>query len=61
VKVGDLVRLQPNFRRAFLKTQPSSDLCIVTRISIFGSIDVMLADNQVVVGVSRGYLEVISE
>ena len=61
--VGDVVRLRPNYRWMVNKNpmRPSPELGIVTRVNRIGNIDIMLSDDQVLVGVMLGNVEKVNE
>ena len=59
MKVGDLVRLRPNFRKDFLPNLPEHGL--VTHVNRIGNISILLSDNQTLDGVFLGNVEKINE
>ena len=59
MEVGDIVRLRPNFRKAFDPLVPECGL--VTRVNGIGNIDIMLSDELILVGVMLGNVEKINE
>ena len=63
MQVGDVVRLRPNYRWMVNKNpmRPVPEFGMVTRVNRIGNIDIMLSDDQVLVGVMLGNVEKISE
>ena len=63
MQLGDVVRLRPNYRRMVNEnpTLPLPEFGIVTRVNGIGNIDIMLSDDQVLVGVMLGNVEKVSE
>ena len=59
MKVGDLVRLRPNFRKAF--EPPMPELGLVTRVNRIGNIWILFPDSQTLEGVMLGNVEKVSE
>ena len=59
MQVGDLVRLRPNFRKAFEPTLPEYGL--VTRVNRIGNISILLTDSQSLEGVMLGNVEKVNE
>ena len=59
MKVGELVRLRPRFRRDFLPNLPEYGL--VTYVDRIGNISIQLSDNQLIEGVFLGNVERVSE
>ena len=59
MKVGELVRLRPRFRRDFLPNLPEHGL--VTHVNRIGNISILLSDNQTLDGVFLGNVEKVNE
>tara|TARA_B100000700_G_C15045040_1_gene857455 strand:- start:2809 stop:2994 length:186 start_codon:yes stop_codon:yes gene_type:complete len=59
MKIGDLVRLRPNFRKDFLPNLPEHGL--VTHVNRIGNISILLSDNQTLDGVFLGNVEKVNE
>ena len=59
MQVGDLVRLRPNFRKAF--DPPIPEFGLVTRVNRIGNISILFPDSQSLDGVMLGNVERISE
>ena len=59
MNVGDIVRLRPNFRKAF--DPPMSEYGLVTRVNGIGNISILLPDSQTLEGVMLGNVEKVNE
>ena len=59
MNVGDLVRLRPNFRKAF--NPPMPEYGLVTRVNGIGNINILLPDSQTLEGVMLGNVEKVNE
>ena len=59
MKIGDLVRLRPNFRKDFLPSLP--ELGLVTHVNRIGNISILFPDSQVLEGVMLGNVEIVNE